>query len=162
VIEFLRPIPAVALIPLAILAFGLGTQMLRFVIAYAAVWPILVHTIYGVRGVDRTLYDVAATAGVTGARRILRVTLPAALPSIATGIRVSASIALVVCVTAEFLAGSAGLGSYMKTQQAAYRLPELYAAVALTGLLGVAIAAALRSGERRALFWIGEERGRQP
>ena len=62
VVEFLRPIPAVALIPLAILWFGLGTPMLRFVVAYAAVWPILVHTVYGIRGVDRMLYDVAATS----------------------------------------------------------------------------------------------------
>ena len=69
VVEFLRPIPAVALIPLAIVWFGLGTPMLRFVVAYAAVWPILVHTVYGIRGVDRVLYDVAATSGVTGVKR---------------------------------------------------------------------------------------------
>lgn len=158
VIEFLRPIPAVALIPLAILVLGLGTPMLRFVIAYAAVWPILVNTIYGVRGVDRMLYDVAATSGVNGASRIVRVTIPAALPGIATGIRVSAAIALVVCVTAEFFVGTSGIGAYMQAQQAAYRLPELYAAAVLTGLLGVAIDAALRSGARRTLFWVGERR----
>jgi ABC-type nitrate/sulfonate/bicarbonate transport system permease component len=158
VIEFLRPIPAVALIPLAILVLGLGTPMLRFVIAYAAVWPILVHTIYGVRGVDRMLYDVAATAGVKGASRIVRVTVPSALPSIATGIRVSASIALVVCVTAEFFVGTSGIGAYMQAQQVAYQLPELYAAAALTGLFGIAIDMTLKTGERRALFWVGEER----
>ena len=158
VIEFLRPIPAVALIPLAILFLGLGTPMLRFVTAYAAVWPILIHTIYGVRGVDRMLYDVAETSGVNGAARIVRVTIPAALPGVAMGLRVSASVALVVCVTAEFFFGSDGIGAYMQSQQAAYRIPELYAAAALTGLLGVAIDAVLRSGERRALFWVGEER----
>lgn len=161
VIEFLRPIPAVALIPLAILVFGLGTPMLRFVIAYAAVWPILINTIYGVRGVDRMLYDVAATSDVRGVSRIVRVTLPAALPGIATGIRVSAAIALVVCVTAEFFVGTAGVGAYMLAQQAAFQLPQLYAAAALIGLLGVAIDATLRSGERHALFWVGEERARQ-
>ena len=102
-LEFLRPIPAVALIPVAILFFGLDTPMRRFVVAYAAVWPILIHTIYGVRGSDRLLEDVARTSGVTGVGRLVRVTVPAALPSIATGIRLSASIALVVCVTAEFV-----------------------------------------------------------
>ncbi len=76
VLEFLRPIPAVALIPLAILWFGLGTPMLRFVVAYAAVWPILVHTVYGIRGVDRMLYDVAETSGVTGVARVARVSVP--------------------------------------------------------------------------------------
>lgn len=161
VIEFLRPIPAVALIPLAILVLGLGTPMLRFVIAYAAVWPILIHTVYGVRGVDRMLYDVAATSGVRGASRIVRVTVPAALPSIATGIRVSAAIALVVCITAEFFVRTGGVGAYMHAQQAAYQLPQLYSAAALTGLVGVAIDATLRSGERHALFWVGEERARQ-
>jgi NitT/TauT family transport system permease protein len=159
-VEFLRPIPAVALIPLAILWFGLGTPMLRFAVAYAAVWPILVHTVYGIRGVDRMLYDVAATSGVTGVARIRRVSVPAALPGIATGVRISAAIALVVCVTAEFYFGSDGIGAYMQAQQVAYRIPELYAAVLLTGLIGLGIDAVLRSTQRRALFWVGEERAR--
>jgi ABC-type nitrate/sulfonate/bicarbonate transport system permease component len=161
VVEFLRPIPAVALIPLAILWFGLGTPMLRFVVAYAAVWPILVHTVYGIRGVDRMLYDVATTSGVTGVARVARVSVPAALPGIATGVRVGAAIALVVCVTAEFFFGTQGIGAYMQAQQAAYRIPELYAAVLLAGLIGLAIDAALRSTQRRALFWVGEERARR-
>ena len=158
VVEFLRPIPAVALIPLAIFWFGLGAPMLRFLVAYAAVWPILVHTVHGVRGVDRLLYDVSATSGVTGAARIARVSVPAALPSIATGIRISAALALVVCVTAEYFVGTEGIGRYMQDHGAAYRLPELYAAAALTGLLGLAVDVALRSGERRVLHWVGEER----
>jgi NitT/TauT family transport system permease protein len=158
VIELLRPIPAVALIPLAMLVFGLGTPMLRFVIAYAALWPILVHTIHGVRSVDRLLYDVAATSGVTGTARIVRVTLPAALPSIATGVKVSASIALVVCVTGEFLAGTAGIGAYMQDQQVAYRLPELYAGAFLAGVLALGIDITLRLGERRLVFWQGRQR----
>src|SRR5262245_48189062 len=157
----MRPIPAVALIPLAIVWFGLGTSMLRFVVAYAAVWPILLHTAYGIRGVDRMLYDVAATSGVTGAARIARVSVPAALPEIATGIRVSAALGLVVCVTAEFFFGAHGIGAYMQAQEAAYRIPELYAAVLLTGLVGVAVDAVLTRIQRRALFWVGEERARR-
>jgi ABC-type nitrate/sulfonate/bicarbonate transport system permease component len=157
-IEFLRPIPAVSLIPLAILFFGLGVEMRRFVIAYAAVWPILINTLYGVRGSDRLLHDVAKTSGVGGIRRLWRVTLPAALPSISTGIRVSASIALLVGVTAEWMGGTEGIGAYMKTQQDALQLPEMYAAVVLTGALGYAINVVLRATERRAVFWVGEER----
>jgi ABC-type nitrate/sulfonate/bicarbonate transport system permease component len=161
-VEFLRPIPAVALIPLAILWFGLGTPMLRFVVAYAAVWPILVHTVYAIHGVDRMLYDVAATSGVTGFRRVARVSVPAALPGIATGVRVSAAIALVVCLTAEFFFGTQGIGAYMQAQQAAYRIPELYAAVILAGLIGLAVDVVLRGTQRRAFFWVGEERARRP
>ena len=161
VVEFLRPIPAVALVPLAIFWFGAGTPTIRFLVAYAAVWPILVHTIHGVRGVDRMLYDVAATSGVEGAARVIRVSLPAALPSIVTGIRISAALGLVVCVTAEYFVGSQGVGDYLNDQRMAHMLPELYAAAALTGLIGVAIATLLGEGERRIVFWVGEERARR-
>jgi len=158
VIEFLRPIPPVTLIPLAIMFFGLGIPMRRFVIAYAALWPILVNTLYGVRASDRILHDVASISGVTGAERLARVTLPSALPSIATGIRVSASIALLVGVTAEFIIGAEGLGAYMQAQQAAYRLPQMYAAIIVTGLLGYAINVVLRGAEHRVVSWSAEER----
>ncbi len=160
-IEFLRPIPAVTLIPLAILFFGLGIPMRRFVIAYAALWPILINTLYGVRGSDRLLHDVARTSGVRGAGRLVWVTLPAALPSIATGIRVSASIALLVAVTAEFVTGTAGVGAYMQQQYAAYQLPEMYAAIVVTALLGYAINLVIRTAERRVVFWSAEERPAQ-
>jgi ABC-type nitrate/sulfonate/bicarbonate transport system permease component len=158
VIEFLRPIPSVALIPLVVLFLGLGLATQRFVIAYAAVWPILINTIYGVRGSDRLLHDVARTSGVTRIGRMFRVALPAALPSIAAGIRLSASIALLVAVTAEWLVGLEGIGAYMQRQQQAFHLPELYAAVILVGLLGYAINVVFRVAQRRTLFWVGEDR----
>ncbi len=158
VLEFLRPIPAVALIPLAFLFFGTGAEMRRYIVAYAAVWPILVNTLYGVRGSDRVLHEIALTAGVSRLGRLVRVTLPAALPSIATGVRVSASIGLLVAVTAEFFFGNGGLGSYMYRQQLASRLPEMYAAVLLTALLGYTVNVALRLTERRVVHWSGEER----
>ncbi len=162
VLEFMRPIPAVALIPLAILFFGpFGIAAHRFVVAFAAVWPILINTIYGVRGADRMLYDVARTSGVGRAGRLVRVTLPAALPSIAIGIRISAAIALVVCVTAEFVTGAGGVGDYMEDQRAALKLPELYAAVVLVSLIGFAVNVGLRAIQRRTLFWAGEERSAQ-
>ena len=158
-VELLRPIPAVALIPLAILLFGLDTPMHRNVVAFAALWPILINTIYGVRGTDRFLHDVARTSGVGPAGRLVRVTLPAALPSIATGIRISASLALLVCVTAEFVLGtSGGIGSYMAVQQNAVRIPELYGAILAVALLGYLVNVGLRAAERRAIFWGGEER----
>jgi NitT/TauT family transport system permease protein len=158
VIEFVRPIPAVALIPVAFLFFDLGTPLIRFVIAYAAVWPILINTLYGVRGADRLLLDVARTSGLGRGARLARVTVPAALPSIATGIRVSAPIALVVGVTAEYLMLTGGIGSYMQQQQIAGRLPEMYAAILLTALLGYTINVLLRATEKRVVFWVGEER----
>ena len=129
-------------------------------VAYAAAWPILFNTLYGVRGVDRMLHDVARTSGVGRTGRLFRVTLPAALPSIAIGIRVSAAIALLVCVTAEFFT-TGGVGSYMERQQIANRLPEMYAAVVLVGLIGYLVNVGLRVLQRRTLFWSGEERSAQ-
>jgi len=158
VLEFLRPIPAVALIPLAFLFFGTCIEMRRYVIAYAAVWPILVNTLYGVRGSDRILHEVALASGVSRLGRLVRVALPAASPSIATGIRVSASIGLLVAVTAEFFFGSGGIGAYMQQRQLAFQLPELYAAVLLTALLGYTVNVALRLTQRRVIHWAGEER----
>ena len=156
VIEFLRPIPAVALIPVAILFFGLGMPMRRFVVAYAAVWPILIGTLYGALGTDRVLHDVARTSGATRLGTVVRVTLPASLPSIATGIRVSAAVALQVAITAEFFIGTDGIGAYMKHERLSFHLPQLYAAILLTGALGYAINRALRTTERRVVFWVGE------
>lgn len=158
VLEFLRPIPAVALIPLAIMLLGLGANMRTFVIAYAAVWPILINAVYGVRGGDRLLHDVARVSGATRLGVLLRVALPAALPSIAAGVRVSAAIALHVGIAAEFVTGTDGVGSYMQRQQLAFQLPELYAAILLVGVLGYVINVALRVTERRVVFWVGEER----
>ena len=160
-IEFMRPIPAVAIIPLAVLFLGLDASMRRVVIAFAAFWPVLINTIYGVRGGDRMLHDVARTSGVGRTGRLFRVTLPSALPSIFTGVRVSAAIALLVCVTAEFLIGTGGVGTYMDRQQIANRLPEMYAAVILVGLIGYLMNVGLRALQRRTLFWAGEERSRQ-
>jgi ABC-type nitrate/sulfonate/bicarbonate transport system permease component len=161
-LEFLRPIPGVALIPLAILAFGLDTPMRRFVIAYAAMWPVLIATLYGVNGRDRMLDDVARTSGVGRAGMLVRVTLPGALPSIAAGIRLSASVALLVAVTVEFVVGLDGIGAYMERQQLAFRIPELYGAVLLVAVLGYAVNVGLRAAQRRAVFWAGEERAGAP
>jgi ABC-type nitrate/sulfonate/bicarbonate transport system permease component len=95
---------------------------------------------------------------VNGADRLFRVTLPAALPSVATGIRISAAIALVVCVTAEFRTGAGGVGYYMDSQQNANNIPEMYAAAVLVALLGYGMNIVLRAVQRRTLFWAGEER----
>ena len=158
IVEVLRPIPAVAIIPLAILVFGLGPPMLRFVIAYAAVWPILINTIYGVRGGDRLHHDVARTSGVTGLGRLVRVTLPGALPSIATGVRVSASIALLVCVTAEFLAASDGIGAYMQRQQSPSSSRSCTRRSSSSACVGYVVNVLLRLLQSRVVFWVGEER----
>src|SRR5690606_26463328 len=105
-------IPSVALIPLAILILGQGTDMKVALVIYASVWPILFNTIYGVRDVDPVAKETARTFRLNRFGVLTRVSLPWAAPFAATGIRISAAIALIVTISAELLAGSAsGIGS---------------------------------------------------
>jgi ABC-type nitrate/sulfonate/bicarbonate transport system permease component len=153
IVEFLRPVPSVAMIPLAILFFGLGAEMRIAVISYAAFWPLLISTLYGVRAIDPLALDVARNFGVVGAECMWRVTFPSALSSIATGFRVSATIALVVTITTELIAGNSGLGYYISQMEQADRLPPMYAAIVLTGLLGYVLNTLYFELERRFVFW---------
>ena len=159
IVEFLRPVPSVAMIPLAILFLGLGTPMRVAVITYAAFWPLLISTLYGVRAVDPVALDTARSFGVPPFEALYRVTLPAALVSIATGLRVSASIALVVTVTTELVAGNSGLGFYVSQMEQANRLPPMYAAIVLTGILGYIVNALFFTLEKRVVFWSPASRG---
>lgn len=160
IVEFLRPVPSVAMIPLAILFFGLGATMRISVISYAAFWPLLINTIYGVRAIDPLALDVARNFGITGAAALWRVTLPSALASIATGFRISATIALVVTITTELIAGNSGIGFYISQMEQANRLPPMYAGILLTGILGYLLNTLFVMLERRLVFWTPAARGR--
>jgi ABC-type nitrate/sulfonate/bicarbonate transport system permease component len=152
-VEFLRPVPSVAMIPLAILFLGLGGPMRVAVITYASFWPLLVSTLYGVRAVDPVALDTARNFGISPARTLWAVTLPAALANIATGLRVSASIALVVTVTTELVAGNSGIGFYVSQMEQANRLAPMYAGILLTGLIGYLVNALFFRLERKVVFW---------
>jgi len=153
VVEFLRPVPSVAMIPLAILFLGLGGPMRVAVITYAAFWPLLISTFYGVRAVDPVSLETARNFGVSEFAMLYRVTLPSALASISTGLRVSASIALVVTVTTELIAGNSGIGFYVSQMEQAIRLPQMYAGILLTGILGYLVNALFFTLERKVVFW---------
>src|SRR6266545_432353 len=127
--DFLRPIPAVALVPVAIVLLGLGLRMQTFLTVFAAVWPMLFNTRYGVRNVDPLQIDSARVQGVGGVELVRRVVLPAALPSIFTGLRLSASIAVVVTVVTELVAAGTGLGHYIDQNQQVGNAPEAFAGV---------------------------------
>jgi ABC-type nitrate/sulfonate/bicarbonate transport system permease component len=153
IIEFMRPIPSVAMIPLAILFLGLGTQMRLSIVTYAAFWPLLISTLYGVRGIDPQALEVARNFGITGLDALRRVALPSTLASIMTGVRVSSSIALVVTVTSELVAGNSGLGFYISQMEQANQLPPMYAAIVLTGILGYLLNLLWLQVDRRIVFW---------
>ncbi|MGZ8475798.1 MAG: ABC transporter permease [Candidatus Limnocylindria bacterium] len=160
-IEFLRPIPSVALIPLAILLLGRGLDMKVLLVAYASVWPILFNTIYGVREVDPLARDTGRAFGLGRVTVLWRIALPAASPFIATGVRVSAAIALILAISSELIAGGTqGLGVWMlANSQAGVPRELLYAGIVVAGLLGLALNALLAAGERRLFAWHPRVRG---
>jgi NitT/TauT family transport system permease protein len=155
IIEFMRPIPAVALIPLGILLWGQGFSMKVILVAYATTWPILFNTVYGVHDVDPIAVQTARCFGLK-TRAILRhVSLPSALPFIFTGIRVSASIGLIVVVGCELLASAdKGIGSYILfVSSSGGQMDSVLAGAAMAGLLGALINTVLEWIDRRAFAW---------
>ena len=153
VIEFLRPMPSVAIIPVAILALGIGDGMIIAVTIYASLWPILINTIDGVRHIETTLIDTARTFGLSRREILWRVILPAASPYIVTGLRIGLSIALILVTTAEMIAGSKGLGFFILDEERSMNSRNMYAGVIIVSLLGYLLNRLFLALEGRALGW---------
>ena len=152
-IEFLRPMPSVAIIPVAILLLGIGDGMIVSVTVYASVWPILINTIDGVRNIDHTLIDTGRTFGLTRWRILWQIILPGASPYIVTGLRIGLSIALILVTTAEMIAGSKGLGFFILDEERAMNSANMYAGIVLVALLGYALNRLFLIIETRAMKW---------
>jgi ABC-type nitrate/sulfonate/bicarbonate transport system permease component len=158
VIEFLRPIPSVALIPLAILIYGTGLESKVFLAAFAAFWQLLVATLYGVQDVDPVATDTARSFGFSRLQRLFRVTLPSAVPYIATGLRIASAVSLILTVTAELVIGSAGLGRSINLARSGGNEELMYALILTTGILGVLLNGIFVHAERRVLRWHPSQR----
>ncbi|HLI26063.1 MAG TPA: ABC transporter permease [Chloroflexota bacterium] len=158
-IEFLRPTPPVALIPVLLLLVGIGDQMRLIIIAFAALFPILLNTIDGVRGVHPTLLDVARTFRFRGLALLRRVIFPAALPQIVAGLRISLAIALIVALVSEMVGATNGLGYFILQQQRGLRIRETYAAMVQLALVGLVLNALFVAVERRVLAWHRQSTG---
>jgi NitT/TauT family transport system permease protein len=158
VVEFLRPIPSVALIPVAILFAGLGLQMKLILIVFACFWPLFFNTKYGVGHTDPLLLETGRAFGRSRPRLILEIVVPSALPSVATGVRIAASIALILAVVAEMVAGGGGIGYFILAHNMAGQLSTMYAGILVIGLLGYAVNLAAMAVERRLLAWSPDHR----
>jgi ABC-type nitrate/sulfonate/bicarbonate transport system permease component len=158
VLEFLRPIPSIALLPVAILLLGTGPEMRKWMVAFACFFPIAFHGIYGVQDVDPVARDTARVFGLSRRRLFGWVVLPSALPYVLTGARLAVTIALVVEVGTELVIGSDGLGSQLNKVRAAGDTPAMYALILACGLCGVAITIAWRTLEKRLLKWHPSQR----
>ncbi|WP_431879070.1 ABC transporter permease [Micromonospora marina] len=152
-VEFLRPVPSVALIPLAVLMFGLQMRAALVIIVYAAFWQVFVQVIYGVADVDTVARDTARSFGLTRAERLRYLVLPTALPYLMTGLRLGAAVALILAVTAEMVIGNPGLGRMIELSRSAGDAAGLYGLVVVTGILGLLVNVVFRFVERRSLAW---------
>ncbi|GGV29127.1 nitrate ABC transporter permease [Actinomadura cremea] len=161
IVEFLRAVPPPVLLPFGILVFGTGDQMKIFVIALTCTFPILLTTVEGVRGIDRTTLEMARMYGLTGTARFKRLVLPAASPHIFAGLRTSLSLALILMVISELVASTDGIGFFVVQAQRTFAIPEMWSGIILLGVLGYLLNALLSLVERRVLRWhraMGETR----
>jgi ABC-type nitrate/sulfonate/bicarbonate transport system permease component len=157
-VEFLRPIPSAALIPLLFLTLGTTLKSEVFLATFGAFWPLLVQTIYGVRDVDPVTIDTARSFGIGPFERLYRIKLPSAVPYIATGLRISSAVALILAFTAELFMGIPGLGQIMNVAESFGLTVQVYALALATGILGLAIYVVFSALERRALRWHPSQR----
>jgi ABC-type nitrate/sulfonate/bicarbonate transport system permease component len=148
-LEFVRAIPATALIPFAMMLFGVGTNMKIFLIALGCVWPVLLSTADGARAVDRTLADTARAFQITGLQRQRYIVLPATTPRILVGIRIAIPIGLILMVTSEMVGSREGLGYVITQAQSSFRLLEMWSGILLLGVLGFVLTFLYSLLERR-------------
>ncbi len=160
ILEFLRPIPSVALIPIALLTLGIGLEMQLAMIAFASVWPILFGTKAGVEAIDPRFRETGRIFGLGNFAQFTRVTIPAALPAIATGLRIAAAIALVLAITVEMLTGRPGIGYFLQNAHLNGLVPEMWAAIFVTGALGFLINFVFLHLEAALMPWSPEYRDR--
>ncbi|HEX3972802.1 MAG TPA: ABC transporter permease [Stellaceae bacterium] len=151
--EFLRPIPSSAYIPIAILFLGIDNGMKIFIVVLGCFFPILLNTYGGVRSIDPILTDTGRTFGLSRAKALWQIVLPAALPSVLTGMRISLGIALIVVVIAEMIAGNSGIGYFILDRQRVFRVPEMFAGIFTLGVLGYLINFAFLQVEHHFLRW---------
>jgi sulfonate transport system permease protein len=152
-IDFLRSIPAPAIISVMIIMLGFGDAMKITAIAFASFFPVLLNTIDGVRGVEPVQIEMARAYRLGRRDELLKIILPAASPQIFAGLRISLAVALAVMAFSEMFAGTDGLGFFIIFSQATYRVAEMYSGIFMLGLLGYAVNILFITTERRILRW---------
>lgn len=152
-IEFLRAVPPPAVIPLAMVFLGIGDALKVFIIFFSCVFPILVNTVDGVRGVDPVLIRTARTFGLSRLQTVWRVILPVAAPSIMTGLRIATAIALILTVISEMIGATSGIGYFILGSQRTLQISEMYAGIIVLALTGYAINRAFLLVDGRLMAW---------
>lgn len=160
IVEFLRPIPSVALIPLGVVLLGTGPETKIVLAVYAAVWPILFNTIYALAEIDPVRVDTARSFGLGRVAVLARVSLPAAAPFVMTSVRLAAAVALVLVISVELLAGGrgGGLGQFVDVARGGGGgMDTVLAGAVVAGALGFLVNLGLERAQRRWLGWESEQ-----
>jgi NitT/TauT family transport system permease protein len=170
VVEFLRPIPSVALIPLAAIVIKTNPEVKISLAAFAAFWPILFNTMHAMGDIEPMQLNTARAFNLGRVRTLFSVRLPSITPFVFTGIRISASVALIVLISTEILAGGSrdvdelwergGLGTYVATMSGATRMDVAIAASFVAGVVGVVINMVFTMIQRRWINWSDGDRDR--
>jgi NitT/TauT family transport system permease protein len=156
-LEVLRPIPAVAWIPIAILLFASAEHSMEFITFIGAFFPILLSTIHGVEGLDRRLVHAAVTLGARPVDVFREVILPGALPSIVTGLSIGMGTSWFSLVTAEMISGQFGIGYYTWEAYTLQKYPNIVLGMISIGILGMGSSKVIRWGGRRLMPWFQPE-----
>ena len=153
-IEYWRAMPPPALLPISVLLLhSIGNLQKVSFIAFFCIFPVLLNTIDGVRGLDPTLVDTARAYGIPAHERIRRIVLPAAFPQISAGMRISLSLAVIIMVVAEYFSSTSGVGYVLLISKNTFQLGPMWAAILLIGVIGYVLNLAYLLAERRMLAW---------
>jgi len=155
-IELFRPVSPLALFPLFILWFGIGEVSKIFIIAFSCVFPIILNTYSGVRGIDASLFRASRSLGASPWEIMRTIVLPGSLPQIFTGLRIGWGIALIVIVAAEMIGAVGGIGYMVLDAQQTFRVPRVFATIFVIGALGLLTDLGFRELRRRMLPWFRE------
>ncbi|WP_291409861.1 ABC transporter permease [Actinophytocola sp.] len=150
---FFRALPSPALLPVFLILFGIESGMKLALILFAAVWPILMNTVDGVRSVDAVKTDTAKSFRTPRTQWVMMVVLPAALPKIFAGLRLSLAISVILMVVSEMVGVTSGIGYQLRNAQSQFEFTTMWAWIVLLGIIGYGLNLALLAVERRALRW---------
>ena len=152
-LQLFRQVSALALFPVFLLFFGIGEASKIAIIFWAAFWPVLLNTISGVKQVEKLLIHSALSMGASRGFIFFKVILPAAAPSIFTGIRLAGAYSITALVAAEMIGSHAGLGFLTLNSQEIFQIPSMYAGIVLLAVLGLALNYGLALLEKRLTRW---------
>jgi NitT/TauT family transport system permease protein len=157
--DFVRPLPPIAILPAVIVIVGVGQSLEVIIGITAAVWPVLLGAHYGVSHTDPRLIDTGRAMQLGAAKRLYKIIIPSALPSIATGMRLTAIIALAAVIGVELVGGTGhGLGSYVSAATSTGSTNQAYAGAFIAAIVGLAITGIFFLLERKALRWTSSYR----